>query len=714
MLRYLRKYQKAIFAVVACMVIASFSFFGTYGAMQPEKRIEEDVVIGKTLDGRDLSSKDVAHVGRFLDSDFYDMMNLSGSGSANLLNDGFVRNDLLKTGLGQFIFQTYKNEIWEELSKKISKFKQFKTYVHPNKFITFEGLLKQFAPHYYEDLQSFRSAGSEEEIFESLVKLYVDQTVFPPEMVRKMMLYIEYQYGNAVQQDPNLRNVDLSLFYAKNLTDWFGAKFLEKASQFVINGAAFATKQGYKVSFEEAKSVLLQSALKRLKEFDPSKTITNEELNRFYKQQLSLLQMDEKEAIKALEKILVFKKMLDEVGSSVFVDSVLYKQFSEFASKGAVVEVYKLPSYLKFKNSEDFLKLEAYLNGVSKKPSDLLLNEEFGAVDEVKKRAPELVEKRFLVKVASLKKANLVSDISMRKTWDWQVKEENWVLLNEMFPELHACKESDFEARFSFLQALDQAVKEKIDQFSRRKILDHDPNIVKEKLSLLSTQKRVLSVTLEGSEEIIPGVQDRKKLLELLEEGSEKLSCYSENGEDFHNIEVIDKSSLWEILTFQEANQRGILDQIVLKKGLKEKHKSESDLNAKLIPYMRKMLQNLVSGDDKCLSDQDDRIALETLEPKLALERQWALKKEEMRVMRKAMPSLFDEKIFSMSQEEWSDVISSDEGPFFYKVIETFVDTSDVAKKMEEARALLGSEAKETVVKEILEKMITLSQANGS
>ena len=74
MLKLLRKYQKSIFAVVAFMVIASFSFFGTYGAMQSESHKEEDVVIGKVLDGSDLSSKDVAQLVRFLDTDFHDIM----------------------------------------------------------------------------------------------------------------------------------------------------------------------------------------------------------------------------------------------------------------------------------------------------------------------------------------------------------------------------------------------------------------------------------------------------------------------------------------------------------------------------------------------------------------------------------------------------------------------------------------------------------------
>lgn len=711
MLAYLRKYQKVIFAIVTCVIVASFSFFGTYGAIQTEKVHEEDIVIGKTIDGKSLSSKDLAQVSRFLQTDFYDMMTSPGRGDANLLNEGFVRNDLLKNGLGSFIFQTYKSEIWEELSKKVSKFKQFRTYVHPRKFVTFEGLLTQFAPHYAEDLQTFRMAQNEEEIFESLAKLYVDQTIFPAEMVRKMMLYIEYQYASAAQPDPNLKNIDLSLFYAKNLTDWFGSKFLEKSALFVINGAIFAREQGYKVSLEEAKSVLLQTGLKRLKEIDSSKSITNEELNRFYKQQLAHLQMDEKDALKAFEKILVFKKMLDEVGNSVFVDSALYTQFSELASAGAVVEVYKLPSYLKSKKGEDLLKLEVYLQGVTKKSSPLLLSKEFASMEEVKKKAPELLEKKFLVNVASLKKSNLTSDISMRRTWDWEVKEENWALLKGEFKELEACKESDYEARFSYLQALDQSVKEKIDLFSRTKILDSDPNFIKEKLSLVSLEKRILSVTYEGEEEILPGITDRKKFLSLLESGSEKLSCYSENGEDFHHIEVLDRNASWEILAFEEANQRGILDKIVLKKGMKEANKEDRDLEGKLFPYMRKMMEAIVSGDETSVCNEENR---DSLEPRAVLEKQWDLKKEEMRVMKKSVPSFFDEKLFSREVNEWSEVIPSSEGPIFYKVLEKFVDTSDVKAKMQEARAILGSEAKLDVSKKLLEKMKELTQEDGS
>ena len=706
MLKLLRKYQKSIFAVVAFMVIASFSFFGTYGAMQSESHKEEDVVIGKVLDGSDLSSKDVAQLVRFLDTDFHDIMNGDGRGGANLLNDGVLRNDILKSGLGSLVFDAYKSEIGEELSKKTRKFKEFRPYVHPSKFLSFEGMLSQFAPNYYEDFQNFRMAREEREAFETLAKLYVDQTIFPAEMMRKMMLYVEHQYSTMAAGDPNLRSVDLSLFYAKNVTDWFGPKFLEKVSHFIINGAAYASMQGYKVSLEEAKSSLMQIGARHLKELDPARTITNEDLHKFYKQQVSQLQMLEKDVIRTWQKILVFRKMLDEVGNSIFVDSVLYKEFSEFASKGAKIEIYRLPLALRMKKPEDAMKLESYLEGVSKKRGQTVLTEEFASIDDIKNNVPELVEKRFLVMVAALKKGSLTSEIGVRKTWDWQLNQENWDVLKEAFHELNKCTSFETEERFAYLQGLDESLREKIDQFSRKKILEAEPELVKEKLSMIHPQTRLLAITLAGRDEILPGIVDRVSLLDLLETESEKLSCYSENGEDFYRIEIIDRGSLWEVLTFEEANSRGILESLFKKKEIKENLVAAQEM---LVPYMKKIAQEVIAGDEGMVGDVSGSDKgtgpRESLNLKSPLEKQWNLQKEELRITRKMAHPLFDEKLFSMKEGEWSEVVSSIDGPFFFHVLETFVDTSEVARKMEEGRALLGREAKEDLVKELLQKI---------
>ncbi len=705
MLKFLRKYQKSIFAVVAFMVIASFSFFGTYGAMQSDVVKEEDSVIGKVIDGSNLSSKQHRQLVRFLDSDFQDVMN--GNSNANMLNDGFIRNDIIKAGLGAALFDAYKADVSAEFLARVRKFKEFKPYVHPGKFTGFETMIQQFAVNYYDDLIGFRDASGEDEIFQAVGKLYVDQSIFPSEMMRRMMMYVEYQYASMAPSDPNLRNVDLTLFYAKSASDWFGQKFIEKIVDFIINGAAFAVQKGYKVSMEEAKSSLLQLGAKHLREIDQKKSITNEELNKFYRQQISMLQMDEKDALKAWQKVLVLRKMLDEVGSSIFVDSVLYKDFSEYASKGANLVVYKLPKALILKKPEDVSKLEIYLNGVAKEGSGELLPLEFMSVDAVKKRCPELVEQRFIVKMASVNKESLVADIGVRRTWDWQLDPSHFAFLQEEFPILAKCKSDELEARFAYLETLDESVRDKIDLYARKKIVDEEPELIKEKLAKMDLQTKLLSISLQGDEAVLPGLYDRAALIAAFENESDCLNCYSENGEQFYKFQIVDKSSLCEILTFEEANQRGILDSLLKKANLKKQMASPEE---RLVAQMKKMREAIIAGDESVLGVASKGLSKDSLEPKSPLQKQWSIQTEDLSVTRKMAHPLFDEKLFDRKEGDYSDVETSLEGPIFYRITETFVDNSEVHSKMEEGRSILGREAKQALVKELLEKI----GSNGS
>ena len=652
MLKLLRKYQKAIFGVVAFMVIASFSFFGTYGTIRPDRVQEEDKVIGKALDGSSISSLEIARLERFLDTEFSDLMN--GGSSVNLLNDGFIRKTILESGLGSLLI--------EDLGDKLVKFKEFKPYVHASRKIGFETVIKQFMPNYYDDLQALRSEkGGKEE----LVRLYLDQAAFPAEMVRQMMLYMEYQFG---MQDPGLKNADLSLFYAKSLTDWFGKEFLEKVAHLVCQGSAFAKTQGYKVSFEEAKSSLLQIAMKHLKELSQNKAVTNQDLSKFYQNQIACLQMSEKDVVKIWQKVLVFRKMLDDVGNHVFVDSVMYKQFAEEASKGIKVELYRLPVYMR--RGENLAQLGNYLEKTMALRDRTQLSDSFLSPEEVKGKAPELVEKKFHVRMANVKKSSLASYIGVRKTWDWQLVDAHWNILKGAFPELSQCNNRNSEGRFAYLEKLDKGIREKIDLFTRNQMVDEE--FVREKLSAMEMEERTLTITAGGESEVLPGISDRKAFLNFLEMNPNKLSCYTENGEDFYHIEVLDKGARWGIVAFEDACHRGVLQ------------KGESAFD-RLNAFMKKRKNEITLGGE--LGNG-----------------QWALQKEELSLTRKMGNPLLGEKAFSMKEGEWSDVLKVNEELFFFKVIETFVDTSEIGKKMEEGRTLLGKEAKSQIIKELLQK----------
>jgi GcvH upstream region-like protein len=737
MLALLRKYQKAIFAVVAFMVIASFSFFGTYGAVKSDLPKEEDVSLGKVLGGGNLSSKTLHQVERFLDTDFFDVMAGLG-GSANLLNDGFLRNDLVKSGLASILFNSSKEEIWSELKDKVQKFKEFKPYVHPSKFVSFEMMISQFARNYHEDLDSFRKATLDEENFQYLGKLYVDQTIFPAEMMRKMMLYVEHQYSSMAKPDPSLKQADLSLFYAKRASDWFGFKFLDKASRFVVHGAAFAEKKGYKVSKEEAKAHILQTLTKHLHQLDQNADYSEMDVTKYYRQEMAKLQMGEKDLLNVCQKILVLRKMLDEIGHSVFVDANMYQQFAKFASEGALVEVYSLPKDFQFKKEEDLIKFEIYLDAVSQNRDDSLLPTHFRPMDEINLKAPELLEKRFLVNIAHMKKSDLLSEVSLRKTWDWQLDDQNWQELKDTFSELKAIDAQEKEVRFSILQNLAEEIREKIDQYARKKILDAKTDLVKEKLTKAQLEKKLLTLSLKGEDETLSGIKDKRELLDLLESQNEKLSCFSQDEENFYRIEILDKSSLWEILTFKEANERGVLASLLEKKllndykkkgfsapfsevrdqlidfefsALRKKYKEielskdesvEVALQRRFFPYMKKMQNVLVSGVNENILTSDVMSKSECLTPKDGLDKQWLLKKESIKVSRKMAHPYLDENLYKMAKGQWSSILSTSEGPVFYQVLDKYEDLSDVNKKMEEGRELLGKEAKEEFVSRLL------------
>jgi GcvH upstream region-like protein len=746
MLTLLRKYQKAIFAVVAFMVIASFSFFGTYGSINSDLPKEEDVVVGKVLGGGNLSSKTIHQVERFIDSDFYDVMAGLG-GSANLLNDGFLRHDLVKSGLSNLLFSSEKDQIWSELKSKVQKFKDFKPYVHPGKFVSFEMMLSQFARNYHEDLEAFRKASTDEDNFLYLGKLYVDQTIFPAEMLRKMMLYVEHQYSSMARPDPGLKQADLSLFYAKRASDWFGHGFLKKVSKFIVHGAAFAEKKGYKVSKEEAKANILQTLTKHLHELDQNAQYTEAEIMKYYRQEMAKLQMNEKDLLNVCQKIHVLRKMLDEVGHSVFVDANMYKEFAKFASEGALVEVYSLPKDFHFKDDEDLMKFEVYLDSVSQNRDDALLASSFASVEEINKRAPELLEKRFLVQMAHLKKADLIQEISMRRTWDWQVDDKNWIELKQEFIELKDYQADEKDVRFSILQNLSDSTREKVDLFARRKILDEQPDLLKEKLAKALMQKKLLSLSLKGEDEVLEGIRDRRQLLDLLESESEKLSCFTQDSENYYRMEIVDKSSLWEILTFKEAKERGVLSSLLekklkndykrkgfsapfnevreelkdlsfasFKKKLKESEGLKEDswqlaVDRRFFPYMRKMQNVVISGINQNFLNSEIVSNQECLAPKDRLDKQWLLKKEQIKVSRKSSHPYLDDKIYKMAKGEWSSVTITKDGPVFFQVLDKFEDLSDVNKKMEEGREILGKEAKEEFVGRLLSEIKLLEES---
>ena len=95
---------------------------------------------------------------------------------------------------------------------------------------------------------------------------------------------------------------------------------------------------------------------------------------------------------------------------------------------------------------------------------------------------------------------------------------------------------------------------------------------------MIIPNSKVLHINISTNEQqILPGITDAHKILELLEQYpleeaihknqdiiDDTFSCYSQNEEDFYKIQILDKSRNYEIITFQQAIKTGMLDSLVL------------------------------------------------------------------------------------------------------------------------------------------------------
>ena len=288
MLEFFRKYQRSFFFAIAIAVIASFSFFGTSGAISSMAPQEEDRVLGKAIDASDVHFLEMQALVRFISADREDLANRSAP--FNLLNDGVLRRDLIGAGVAAVLVEEQFDLLKPELEPKFQRMKSFKGYEHPEApFLSSKGVWERFIPALNREWSVVQSAEEmSPELFTHAARLYQLQSSFPSEWLRRVLLMQEQQY-KGLPQDPRLRQDDLSLFGFHSATDWFGKRFLDLMGHFIHNAAIEAEQKGIAVTLEEAKSDLRRIYAESTTKIRAAKL----PLQITYKEQLQLLRMDE-------------------------------------------------------------------------------------------------------------------------------------------------------------------------------------------------------------------------------------------------------------------------------------------------------------------------------------------------------------------------------------------------------------------------------------
>lgn len=669
MLAFFRKYQKLFFIFVTIIIVTSFVFFGTYQAFAPTSQAKEETAFVLSS-GKKITKSYLSDMTRFLASE-----PLSFRGAHNFLNDNIVSREFLDTNIALHLVALNQDKICKELEEKLPKEKGYRLYKHPYmKELSAENVWGMFAPTLATSLQAHlqgKAIGSE--AFSKKMSLFLAEKVFPGDLLSYIIRLQEKEVQN-LPPDHRLINDSLALFGYKDLTDWFGQTFVESTAKAVIQGASLARNLGYKISKDEISADVVykrEKAFQYLKKQYPH--ITNS--YSLYQECLGMLQLDETRLFAILEDVLLFQKLMHDATDVNLVDSFALKRFYEKAHECAEVEFVKLPEELRFKTEEKLKLFEAYLQAVSShRENPLALPAELDPVDEIAKRACELVYSVFQVEYAHLSKKELEAKVTVKETWDWE--EKNQTRIKERFPFVNS------------MALLEGEKRAEIDSFARGEIVETHPEWIEEVLATKDRKDKKLSLPKDK----LPGISDYSALIKLLEK-EELLSCYTQDGENYYFLKVKERLPK-QVFTFKEACERNLL----AANTITDEH---------LESLFKALTICAKEHDSKVLSTKEALIPYrfapylqevkENKEKELPL---WRLERSKDTIFR------YSRSIVSFAQAIASNsslLFSEQEGIFFFHLVDKRVETSLPLDKMLQEEKLLSCELKEALLQKILQ-----------
>jgi len=738
MLTFFRKYQKIVFLFTAIITIISFAFFGTQNSMGSSLKEAPNRHLVKSLDGTWISERDVKGLAYLLDS-------ISG------LSAGFLEKDLFATGLGDILAERYFANFKGDLEERLKKVKGYKPYTHPQApFVSATGVWAHFSPEIMQVLSQIQAkAESSPETLKLLIKLYGAQAEFSPEMLKRVLFYQQQQLS-WVTLDQNLIREDLSLFHFKSLEDWFGTQFCYMVSEVILNVAAYAEQKGYRVNKKEALSHLLHNSCETLKTYGDKEKISSLELEQHLARVFQSAGLDQNQGIDLWRKVLLFKRLFDEVGGSLFLDPLVHKEFNSFACEKASLNLFQLPPECRLKDFRSMLKLQVYLESVAPKSNKGDIPTQFLSIEEIEKICPELVQRVYDLELIHVKKRDLLQEVSLKATWDWELEEANWNILKKEFPILARTHLDKREERFHLLEEIDPAIRLKIDTFVQGQIVDAHPEWLENAFQNNKPTKMKVGIRLEEESFPLEGIEDPAIFHACLQDAPLKsedpepysaLHSLSQDRENYYRIWVLEKPFQREVLTFKEANDEGLLDRLLQKRlavaypDIRKKEASRfqqadgswrplnevQDLvGAKLYSDLLRVIDdkyNLLKKSEEGLDFYAHyrfypfmskiKSSLETnplssdwfhQEGNVDLASQWKLIKIQKEVGRSVNPEVFD-----MDLDQFSDIDAGLHGDInFCQLIGRRIEEKDLVEQVEKEQKLLAKEACKDLMQQIL------------
>ncbi len=770
MLNFLRKYQKYFLFVITGAIIISFCFFGTYSAMAPQEAVS-DREIGRGVGGKPLMQRELAALTYLIETSPFNDGNQEKGGMPNLFNDGVVEKDFLSTGLGLILAKQYFEELKGDLDQRLKKIHSFRPYVHPKSSqISLEGVWARFTPGVLEHYRQLKNR-SDQATLDTLYlmsKLYVDQSMVSSDVLKQILAMQQNQLG--VAPDPMLAHYDLHLFGFKSMEDWFGPRFISMVGQFILNAAQIAEEKGYKVEIEEVRADLIQNICNGYQQISRNAQPTSEELDRYYHHKMRALGLDEPTLINTWKKVMLFRRLFEDGSASVLIDPLAYQQFDDFAKENVRVSLYQCPPSLQLADFRSLMKFQTYIEGVSpdslRLRTDLRIPRQMASLEQIEKKAPELVEREVELEWSSVNKEDLCKAISVKETWEWEFADLNWEVLKKNFSEISSLKAEDKQTRLAALDRLDPTVRSKVDQFARLKMVEEQP--MKIRLALESGDVNYATIGLKGKGTTfsIPGLKDSSELTLLLENASlkgeapnaanDRLNFYSPNSEYFYRFQVVRRDQEKHILTFAKASSDGTLDRLLDKKledfypdARRKDAKSFQKSDGQIKPFKEvkdqigkvffadllksiednyrayfgflpgtegdlplnfysnaRMLVFMKEASGALKSNPVDPMWVRSDKEESSLSSQWLLDTKQQLVERCTQLTFSKDEMFRLEPGAWSSVNIGERGQMaFYCVQEKGVSKTVPAKAVEQGHQILSFDAKRDMMLKVLQRI---------
>lgn len=742
MLEFFRKYQRYFFLIVTVVIIISFSFFGTYSTLGNSNYHEQ--VAFTAMDGTEVKRSELDQMTVFLGTDADDKILFGGHWGPNFLNDGVIVKDFVQTGLAAELVSQYATEIEPELQTRLEKEKRYKPYAHPQaQFLSVENTWNSFSPAIKEHLAVLRGASSSTspEAVNARVQLYLAQKKLPAMAVRQFLLYQQNQIG-WISPDPALAQTDFSMFGYHTLADWFGPRLMRLMSAFIINSAKVAEQKGYVVTKQEALADLKRNAEKSFAQNANNPNLGVANSTEYFNEQLSRMGLDPNKAAALWRQVLLFRRMFDDAGSSVFVDPATFQAINAFAKEKVEGDVYHLPEDFRFSDYNQMVQFETYLNSISLRPEGekelLSLPAKFYATEEIAKNTPSLVQKRYLLEIAAVDKGVLQAKVSLKEMWNWEI--ENWDKLTKQFPELGTKEVKNREDKFKVLDELDEKTRAKLDAYARQEIVNQHPEWLDKALQEATPERITVGIPLKGGQTPFAHLIDREGLMKLLDkaklnEQDSSLAAFTADKQHYYRIVVLDRSPTLEVVTFAEAQDQDLLADLpavensekllsaikadyavsIAPQKAPETMIKEISASLRLNNYMRGVLAKLKK--DPKLEAQVVQAPSEVpnpdkLTPRASLADQWKLKKTPFAVERGDEDrGLNLNEAFALSAGTWSAVHTPANGDLsFFILAKKGTDANPIAlaQEVQTARILIGGAAERTLLKELFKAPIAL------